>query len=120
MVLSKSTSIIFKESVYYKEYILLRTKSKYLNFNNICKEGCLNLLKAYIKNFHGREYDKYNIIEAAKNSHLEVTEYLVPAGADNSYAVQYASQNGHLEVVEYLVSVGADIREENNFCIRKL
>jgi len=49
IVLSKSTSIIFKKSVYYKEYILLKSKSNCLNFDNICNEGFLNLLKAYKK-----------------------------------------------------------------------
>jgi len=38
-VLSKSTSNIFKESDYYKEYILLKSKSKCLNFDNICNIG---------------------------------------------------------------------------------
>jgi len=66
IVLSKSTFIIFKKSVYYKEYILLKSKSKCLNFDDICNDGCLNLLKAYTKNFHKTEYNKYNVIGAAK------------------------------------------------------
>jgi len=62
MVLSKSTFIIFRKSVYYKEYILLKSKSNRFDFDNICNEGCLNLLKAYTKNFRKSERDKYNVI----------------------------------------------------------
>jgi len=66
IALSSSTFIIFKKSVYYKEYILFKSKFKHLNFDDICDEGCLNLLKAYTKNFHKTEYNKYNVINAAK------------------------------------------------------
>jgi len=89
--------------------VLSKSTSKSLNFDNICKEGCLNLLKAYTKNFHKTDYNKCNVIEPAKNGHLEVVKYLVTAGADisteNNYAMRWASRNGHLEVIKYLVTV---------------
>jgi len=56
IVLSKSTYFIFENSVYYKECILLKSKSKCLSFDNIFTGGCLNLLKAYTKNFHKMEF----------------------------------------------------------------
>jgi len=121
-VISKSTFDIFKNSIYYKEYILFKSKSKHLNFDNICNEGYLNLLKAYIKNFHKSDYNKYNVIEAAKNSHLEVVKYLVTLGAnistENNHAVQLASRYGHLEVVKYLVTVGADVNSDKIYAIQ--
>jgi len=98
IVLSKSTSIIFKKSVYYKEYILLKSKSNYLNFDNICNEGCLNLLKAYTKNFHKTEYTKYKVI-----------------GADISEKKIMMQLSENLEVVKYLASIVENINNIINW-----
>jgi ankyrin repeat protein len=63
-----------------------------------------------------------NLIEAAKNGHLEVVQFLIRNGADihadNDLAIRHAARNEHLDVVRYLIENGANIHAHDDWALR--
>jgi len=112
----KTSSAVFKKSVYYRELSSFRELFPDILYNKhlkICEGGYLNLWKCYLRDMGFIDYGCL-VLYAADYNHLEIIKYLVTLGAvlraENDSSLSIASEKGHLEIVKYLVSMGADIR----------
>jgi len=86
-------------------------------YNEIVKNGRLDILMILDLKHLYKEYIEYLIFSALSNKYLDIAEYLIK-NTDVNWILRIASREGDLNVIKFALEHGADIHVMNDHPVR--